>query len=789
MFKDRIHLCTASCVAALLAATPGLAQAADQAAAPAPTPATDSATPGLADIVVTANRRSERLQDVPISVTAVTKDVLERQNVRDISDLTKLVPGLTINYGSQPGNFSINMRGIGTLSNGIAVESDVAVVIDDVPVGFQAAAFKDLIDVERIEALKGPQSTLFGKSAIAGVLNVTTQAPTSTWTGRATGLVTNDREWRLGGTISGPISDTLKMRLTVARDSYAGNVRNITNGSWLNGSKGLTVTGKLQWDPSERITVSFQPRFNQTDATCCVSPINSLSPGLFYQGIPQLPASSVLAGIPVNDPANTKVRNDFRSGGDSSTYGATLRASYTLGDGQLLPGASLTYIGSFDRYQMHDYQDIDGTDAPFLLYFPVAAPSGINGGARILGHFHARSVTQELRLTSPAGQHLRYTFGLWYARNSLDRLLDRGPVLQYIRYLATSHNENYSFYTDLSYDLTRKITLNGGFRLNRQHVDYTFDNYTAAVPFHLGGGSLDDAITGKVGAQYHLTRDNMLYATFSTGYKGQAYDLVSTFNAAEAAAGPVRPETAKNYEIGFKSSLFDHRLLFNTTLFWTDYHGFQTSVQSFLPDGTYLTFLNSIGKLRTRGVEVDLMARPTNRLKINASGAFDDAKIIDFPYGPCYGGQTAAQGCVPDPRVSVNPSNIQNLDGKRLNNAPKYKFNLGSEYDFPLGKPDLGGFITFAYRWQSQINFSLNQDPVTVEKPYGVFDASIGGTAGGGRYKLTVFVNNLFDKHYAVGLGNTTSGFSAPGVVASGTNWQPARDSFRYVGVRLDMGF
>jgi iron complex outermembrane receptor protein len=787
MLNNKMHLRAATCVAALLAATPALAQAGDQGSAP--TPAADSAAPGLADIVVTANRRSERLQDVPISVTAVTKDVLERQNVRDISDLTKLVPGLTINYGSQPGNFSINMRGIGTLSNGIAVESDVAVVIDDVPVGFQAAAFKDLIDVERIEALKGPQSTLFGKSAIAGVLNVTTQAPTSTWTGRATGLVTNDREWRLGGTISGPITDTLKMRLTVARDSYAGNVRNITNGTWLNGSKGLTVTGKLQWDPSEKITVSLQPRFNQTDATCCVSPINSLSPGLFYQGIKQLPASSVLAGIPINDPANTKVRNDFRSGGDSSTYGATLRASYTLGDGQLLPGASLTYIGSFDRYQMHDYQDIDGTDAPFLLYFPVAAPSGINSGARINGHFHARSITQELRLTSPAGQHLRYTFGLWYARNSLDRLLDRGPVLQYIRYLATSHNENYSFYTDLSYDLTRKITLNGGFRLNRQHVDYTFDNYTAAVPFHLQGGSLDDAITGKVGAQYHLTRDNMLYATFSTGYKGQAYDLVSTFNAALAANGPVRPETAKNYEVGFKSSLFDHRLLFNTTLFWTDYKGFQTSVQSFLPDGTYLTFLNSIGKLRTRGVEVDMMAKPTNRLKLNASGAFDDAKIIDFPFGPCYGGQTAAQGCVPDPRVSVNPGNIQNLGGKRLNNAPRFKFNLGSEYDFPLGKPDLGGFITFAYRWQSQINFSLNQDPVTVQKPYGVFDASVGGTAGGGRYKLSVFVNNLFDKHYAVGLGNTTSGFSAPGVVASGTNWQPARDSFRYVGVRLDMGF
>jgi iron complex outermembrane receptor protein len=791
MVTRRFHLRTATCVAALLAATPSLAQTSD-AAAPTPAPATaDQATQnnGVADIVVTATRRSERLQDVPVSVTALTSDVLERQNVRDLTDLTKLVPGLTINYGSQPGNFSINMRGIGTLSNGIAVESDVAVVVDDVPVGFQAAAFKDLIDVERIEALKGPQSTLFGKSAIAGVLNIVTQAPTDDWTGRVTGLVTGDHEWRLGGTIAGPITDNLKVRLTAARNTFDGNVENLTTGERLNGSKGFTVTGKLQWDPTDRITVSFQPRFNHTDATCCVSPITSLTPGLFYQGITQLPESTVLAGIPVNDLANVKVRNDFRAGGDSRTFGGTVHAGYTLGDGQLLPGATLTYIGSYDNYRMNDYQDIDGTDVPFLLYYPVAAPSGIDSGARIKGSFHARSTTQELRLTSPGGERLRYTFGLWYARNSLDRMLDRGPVLQFIRYLATSHNENYSFYSDLAYDLTPKLTLIGGFRLNRQDIDYTFDNYTAAKPIHLANADSDNAITGKVGAQYHLTRDNMFYATFSTGYKGQAYDLVSTFNAAEAAAGPVKPETAKNYEIGSKNSLFDHRLIFNTTLFWTDYKGFQTSVQSFLPDGTYLTFLNSIGRLRTRGVEVDMIARPTRRLQLNASGAYDDAKIIDFPFGPCFGGQTAAQGCVPDPRTTVNPNKIQNLDGKRLNNAPAFKFNVGSEYDFPVGASPLGGFVTVNYRWQSDINFSLNQDPITVEKAYGVLDASVGATADKGRYKLTVFVNNLLDKHYAVGLGNTTSGFSAPGVVAAGTNWQPARDSFRYAGVRLDAGF
>ncbi|HWU02580.1 MAG TPA: TonB-dependent receptor plug domain-containing protein, partial [Novosphingobium sp.] len=194
----------ASAIGALALAHQAQAQTAP-AATPQAAPQAAEATPAIADIVVTATRRAERLQDVPVSVTAVTSALLARQNVRDINDLPKLVPGLTLNYGSQPGNNSINLRGIGTLTNGIAVESDVAIVIDDVPLGFQAQAFKDLVDIERVEVLKGPQSTLFGKSAIAGVLNISTQQPTDTLTGRVTALVTDDHEWRVGGTIAGPL--------------------------------------------------------------------------------------------------------------------------------------------------------------------------------------------------------------------------------------------------------------------------------------------------------------------------------------------------------------------------------------------------------------------------------------------------------------------------------------------------------------------------------------------------------------------------------------------------------
>src|SRR5262249_16676000 len=153
--------------------------------------------------------------------------------------------------------------------------------IDDVPIGFQGEAFQNMADIERIEAIKGPQSTLFGKSAIAGVLNIITQAPTDTWTGRGSALATDDHEGRIGGTVSGPLSDTVKMRLTVSSNYWDGNIRNLTTGDRMNGTQGSTITGKFLWEPSDRISVILQPRYNYTDTNCCVTPLRSLTPGLY----------------------------------------------------------------------------------------------------------------------------------------------------------------------------------------------------------------------------------------------------------------------------------------------------------------------------------------------------------------------------------------------------------------------------------------------------------------------------------------------------------------------------
>ena len=769
----------------------------------------------LEEIIVTSTKRAERLQDVPVSVTALTQDVIDRNNVRELGDVVKLSPAISIDYGSQPGNFSIKMRGIGTFSNGIAVESDVAVVIDDVPIGFQAAAFKDLIDVERVEVLRGPQSTLFGKSAIAGVLNIVTAAPSNTFGGKVMLLATDDGEKRAGFTVTGPINDDVRVRLTVSKSDYDGNLKNLTTGKNVNGSSGLTATAKIEWTPTENLKLSLAPRFNHNVSSCCASAITELTPGLNYQGEPGFPATTTLRGITIGK-NNHFIRADDRiGGGNSEVLGGTARLDYDFGEGSILKGHTFSSITSQDRWKMTDFQDIDGTDVPFLLGFPVASPSGINSGAVINGYFHAKSTTQEFRLTSPGTGRLRYVAGLWYAKNDLDRYLNRGPVLQLARYLAESTNENYSAFANATFDLTDKLSLTGGARVNRQKISYDFHKtiFVNNLPSRVdvfGKSDQDDAVTGKVGVQYKWTPDIMTFATYSTGYKGQAYDLVSTFDAKIAANMPVPPETAKNYELGFKSSLLDRRIYFNATLFNADYHGFQTSVTSFLPDGTFLTFLNSVGHLRTRGLELDGVARITSNFRLNGAFAYTDATVIDFPNGPCYSGQpTLAGSPLPvgqvgapgtcytqlQPIVGSNPQTTsgrqQNLHGARLNNVPKYKFSIGGQYDIDL--PDsvpFKGFIGVNVRWQDDINFSLSQDPRTIQKAYSITDLNVGIADRDGKYKLTAFATNLFDKRYAQGLGNGTSGYSNPAIpTAAGKTWFPGRDAFRYFGARLDVNF
>ncbi|MBY0240819.1 MAG: TonB-dependent receptor [Burkholderiaceae bacterium] len=760
----------------------------------------------LEKVVVTANKRAQNLQDVPMAITVLNDATLQRNNVRDFDDLPNLSPALTVSYGTQPGNFSINMRGIGTFSLGIGVESDVAVVIDDMPYAMQANAFKDLADVHRIEILKGPQSTLLGKSSIAGAVSISTKPIDGQWKNRFSTYLASDGEWRAGATVSGGLTDTLRMRLAVNKSDFDGVVKNLTTGGRLNGSRSTNVAGKFEWSPDDNWQVMFAPRASNFTKNCCVQPFTSMTPGGLYQNIAQLPASELLKGITFS-PDNVSVRNDFPAGGKAKDVGAGLRVAYNFDDKGPLAKHTLTSITSWSHYKMDDYQDGDATDSDVLGPTLVnGKPSGFHGGLYQFGKFDVKATTQELRLTSPEQPGLRYVAGLFYAKNELGRELTRAPVTTYVTdFGATAYNTNRALFGQATYDLSAKTSVLAGLRYNREQTGYTYSRYNPppatgrVLTEYLHGDDSESKITGKLGLEHRLTPGAMGYLTYSTGHKGVAYDLTSSFNAAIAKSQPVPGEDAKNIEAGLKLSLLDNRMALDLAVFRTTFTGFQQSAGFLDDDGVYRTTLHSIGGLRTSGLEADLNWRVSRELLLNGAFAYTKAIVTEFENGPCYSVLNAAgNGTVPGGNCKANPkynnTNVANLAGAPLPNAPKFKFNLGGQYDILADGP-YNGFVTASYRWQSRTLFNLNQDPMTVQGAYGILNLGAGLKDKKDTFKLSFMVNNVFGKSYAQGLGSNlaTGTWSSrapnPVVTVNTTSWTPPRDYQRYFAMRADFTF
>lgn len=770
----------------------------------------------LNEVIVTATKRLENIQEVPASVFVATSAALERLNIRDFDDLVKVAPSVTITKTSQPANNSINIRGIGTYAYSIATEPSVAVVIDEVPQAFQAAAFSALVDVQQIEVLRGPQNTLFGKSASAGVVSVTTQPATDTFTGRADVLFTEDGEQRAMGTVSGPISGTVKFRLAGNFSEYRGNVRNLGTGNWLNGTQDTTLRGKLVWTPNEDWTLTLSPFFTRTVASCCAGAEYFVSPGSTTGGAAtgpaRIPMSVFLAGI-TPGPDNIVTRMDVDARGNAKDWGAGLKVVRDLGD------YAFTSISSFDRYHLDDRQDTDSTDIDFSPYQPVSPPGGSANG----GYFDIESKTQELRVTSPEERRLRYVAGFFYSDTKSLRYFVRGsntlddynvsptpsptpsnlPTTNstaYSRYLATARATNYAAYGQGNLGLTDKLEFLLGLRVNREEIEYTFRDLGNGVTF--GSPSCattapsglaietcnhDTSVTGRTGLQFRFTPDFMTFATFTRGYKGMAYDLTSTLTTRTPVANgplagrpladviasnqPVRAETVDSYELGFKSSFFDRRLTWNLTAFYMDFEGFQAQSRN---QELNQNLLNSIGKVTARGIESEWSA-VFGHFSLTGAGAYNRAVMEDFPNAGCFPRQTVAEGCV---------GNVQDLSGKPLFNAPKWNVYANAQYDFPVGE-SIGGFVNLGYRWQSAVVFNLLQDPDSVQDDYGVMNLAAGLKRN--HWKVTAFVNNLLDDSYALTKGRDAHINLPPG--GNAINWKPARDNSRYAGVRASVTF
>ncbi|MEP6939018.1 MAG: TonB-dependent receptor [Rudaea sp.] len=745
----------AGCTLMLVAAA---SHASDAAPMADPADAQDSeaqkSTQELGAVTVTAQKREQDLQKVPVAVTVVNQQMIEANAIRDFTDMNRVAPSLVVKPAENPVNASITVRGIGTFAFSIGVEPSVAVVVDDVPIAFQARAFTDLSDIERIEVLRGPQSTLYGKSASAGLINIVTAPPTDTFTTKVSGLATGDGEYSGGATFSGPISEHLGFRSTFNYDDFDGNIRNRYNGDDINGRRIFSTRNKLVWDPTDALNVTAG--FDYIDGHNTTGrPFIALSPTALLRGI--YPQSVFAPGVKVGAD-NTDVVNNYSTGTDYTDTAGSLKVSYDFG------GPTLMSITSYDYYKMFDRLDQDESALPTL-------------DNRQIGSFASHQKTEELRLVSPGQDRFRYTLGLFYADVDYSRDFGRGPYFSLASWYATSDSTQYAGFGQLEFDVLSATTLILGARESYEKVSYTFADHLAGKSF---AGDDDDTFgTYKVGMQQQVSDNIMLFLTDSTGHKGETYDLTTGFNALRAAGGPVLPETSTNYELGSRMQFLDRHLTLNATLFDSHYKNFQAQGIEVLPDGTTNFRLANVGKIHNKGVEVESTYHVNEDLTFGGSVTYLDAKITDFPFAQCYPGQTLALGCT---GTSVKS---QNIKGARPPLAPEWKYTLNFEYSHPLGSSALLGVVTGVYTYQSKINYALSQDPLTVQGGYGIANLAFGIREPSGRWEVMAFINNAFDQHYYQNIANSFSTYNSQLAIQS---YLP-RDFERYAGIRATYKF
>lgn len=741
-----------------------------KAAAPSTVIDQQAAEPG--EIVVTAQRREENAQRIPVAVSVVGGEALARTGAVSIADLATLVPSVTFSAGNELRNNSIRIRGVGTDVFSTGVEPSVSTVVDGVVLQRPGSSFSDLGDIERVEVLRGPQGTLFGKNSSAGVVNIITRAPNFREVeGEARVLVAEDNEYRVNGAISGPITSNLAARVAAFYRTQDGVVDNLYTGDTVNGQEAYGVRAKLAWRPTETVSMLLSGDYSRLDANCCALPLIQASNN------PRTPVTGTRVGR-----KNDQVNNDVDPFVRQKNYGVSLTTDIEVGE------HTLTSISAGRWFDNESDVDLDNTQAQLIQ-------SNFNIES-------SRTFTQELRLTSPRGELFDYVVGGYYFNGYVYNFLDRvglnigavrtinpdgsivpnAPgVLGRLTGFSQVDTENISGFAQGNLRPTEGLTLTLGLRYlhEEQRLRFIrpisgFFNGAAAAATNPALGPLDgrygdNHLIGKASATFEFAPRITGYVSYSTGYKSEGLAATLGLSAAQFATLPAPAETSELYEVGLKTQFFDRRLLLNLTGFRTRFNDYQAQTFN---SAVGLVVLTSAGQVAIDGFELEFQARPFPQLSVSGGVTYLDARFSDVPNGPCFTGQTAAQGC-----ITTNGVSVQNLNGKPFINAPEWRFTIGGRFVQPITAA-IEGYLQADYRWQDDVVFDISQNPLLTQRQYGILDLSAGASFGDNRYEVGVFVRNLFDVEYAA---NVTAVSGAGG--ANAYAQQVPRDFRRYFGV------
>ena len=779
----------------------------------AQTPAPDSASDAPAEIVVTAQKRTERLQDVPVAVSVVSGDALARQGGVNIESAQYLIPSVNIRKQGTPLNQTVFLRGIGTSSASIAFEPSVSTVIDGVVFSRAGEAFTDLVDIERLEVLRGPQGTLFGKNTSAGVLNIVSKKPGSTLGGylECSYFFENGSEYRVRGAIDVPFSATIRSRLTGFYGTYDGNIFNdsATVNRRVNGYRHYGARAIIEADVSDTVKFTVIGDYRESKDNCCAPVV--VAPALNADGtVFQTFVDRAAAALPpLQGQSTRRVRQNTITRAEEKAWGVSFQADIEL------DGPTVTSITAYRKYDTRELREGDFLDRVFVGINQVS-----DDGPQIGNTF-----SQELRIASPGGAKLEYVAGLYYSRAETERTFTRSNINCSASTLAPvggglipcstaagastltfpvgtanfgSIFKNVAAFGQATWHVAPALRLIGGLRftidqLDTFHIRRTpvagasnpafdqgvFDSISPAFP--AGNPAAANGIpyrqkitannlSGKVGIQYDFTRGSTGYATYTRGYKGPALNVF--FNLQPNGTAPIPAETSNSYEVGLKNSLFGGRLVLNLAAFYTKYKNFQANNPDFL-FGQRITRFTNAGEVSTRGFEADLIWRPSRDLTVNGGLAYTDAKVDNPTISP-----------------GVNVADVVPA-GTQLAYAPKFKGSLGGEYRLRTnGFADVVFGAQGSYQSSQISNFVGNPfiRNRSIIDPYGLVDASIGIVDANDRFRVTFQVKNLFDKHFyaAIADGGPLSGGN------TGSSSYAAiipREADRYFGITARVNF
>jgi iron complex outermembrane receptor protein len=729
---------------------------------------------GVETIVVTAQRREQRLQDVPLAVSAVSGAALRDAGIASTTDLRFVAPSVSYGVSANSRGEGLQVRGVGTQIFGDGVEQSVGVVIDGVPLGRNGMGIADLVDVERIEVLRGPQGMLFGKNASAGLVNVITTAPRPgelSLTLRGSYATLEDRS--ASATANLPLGEDAALRITWQSRSRDGFVENIQRREQLNGLDNTALRARFLANISETARVQIFADQTNSNTSCCAWTARA-APATTVFG-----AQNALAGI-TPSPANLRNAAGARFFQNMDNWGVATQADVEL------DFATLTVMGAYRYWFAADNND------PDILPLNVLD--------RNAGDSTVDQTTFEARLTSPGGSAVEWTLGVFALdmRNSGGNLqagtlglsLPPGATLGADRRSVTI-NRSSAVFGQIAVSPLERLKLSAGVRLTSEQLKVDWSQTQASgtigtIPGRFYGTSVasrdTDNTSWRVTAQYDISPDIMVFVGAARGYKGPAYDQ----QLVNSTVVFTNPEIPTSIEAGLRSSLAAGRVIFNATVFETVFQDFQAQVfdQNVFP--SRFTTANA-GELETRGLEVDFRARPLTDLTVTGNLALIEATYTDFRNVACYAGQpqlpfgtvrTSPRECIRI--ISATGPFVTEATGNPLTNAPELAWTLAVAYERPVGP--MTGFAQASYAYRSETSFSAAGDPAARQEGYGLLGARLGVRANDGAWSVSVFGRNLTDEVFVNNI------IAQPVLGAAGVYSQfPSADSRRTLGVALEM--